>query len=193
MKTKSLVLTCALLAATSTAVLAQTTNDTTTSPSTTEPSATQPAPGTDSSTTGTTTMPSATQSEPGTDSGATGTTTTTDPSVTAPSTTEQTAASGSFYQLQQGDMRASRLIGMTVYNDANENIGDINEIVLRPDGKVAAVVIGVGGFLGLGERDVAVPFEQIKMTADGDNTRLTSTLSRDSLSTAPAWSWTVQQ
>ena len=91
-------------------------------------------------------------------------------------------------------MRASKLIGSTVYNDANENIGDINEIVLRSDGKIAAVIVGVGGFLGLGERDVAVPFEQIKMSVDAENnSRLTTVLSRDSLTNAPAWSWNANQ
>lgn len=186
MKTKSLLLTGALIAATSTAGIAQTTNDTTTSPSTTAPSVSEPAPGTDSGASGsTTTMDPSVTAPSTTDQGTS--------AATAPSTTEQTASADSFYQLQTGDMRASRLIGMTVYNDANENIGDINEIVLRPDGKVAAVIIGVGGFLGLGERDVAVPFDQVKMTADGDNTRLTTVLSRDSLTNAPAWSWKVQQ
>ncbi len=183
MKTKSLLLTCALLASTSTMVLAQTTNDSTTVPSTTAPSATEPS---------TTMEPSNTESAPATnDAGsATSTTTTTDPAVTAPSTTGTTA----FYQLNQGDMRASKLIGSTVYNDANENIGDINEIVLGKDGKIAAVIIGVGGFLGLGERDVAVPFDQIKMSVDAENnSRLTTALSRDSLTNAPAWSWTVSQ
>lgn len=187
MKTKSLLLTCALLASTSTVVFAQTTNDSTTVPSTTAPSATEPS----TTAPATTTEPSNTQSAPATnDSGAATSTTTTDPAVTAPSTTGTTA----FYQLNQGDMRASKLIGSTVYNDANENIGDINEIVLGKDGKIAAVIIGVGGFLKLGERDVAVPFDQIKMSVDAENnSRLTTALSRDSLTNAPAWSWNVKQ
>ena len=52
--------------------------------------------------------------------------------------------------------------GLNVYNDANEKIGDISELLVDQTGKVEAVVIGVGGFLGMGEHDVAVPFDQIK-------------------------------
>lgn len=183
MKTKSLLLTCALLASTSTAVLAQTGTDTTTVPSTTAPAATEP-----STTTEPSNMPAASDTN-GADV-VTPTTTTTEPAVVAPSTSSTTA----FYNVEPGDLRASKLIGANVYNDANENIGDINEIVLHPDGKIAAVVIGVGGFLGLGERDVAVPFDHIKMSVDADNnSRLTVDMSRDALTNAPAWSWKVAQ
>ena len=53
-----------------------------------------------------------------------------------------------WYSRQGNEMRASKLIGTTVQNDADESIGKINEVVLGKDGKVAAVVVGVGGFLG---------------------------------------------
>ena len=83
-------------------------------------------------------------------------------SPTAP-TTPPPAASPSgqpmWYSHQADEMRASKLIGTKVVNTANETIGDINEIVLGKDGKVAAVIIGVGGFLGMGEREVAMNFE----------------------------------
>jgi sporulation protein YlmC with PRC-barrel domain len=61
-----------------------------------------------------------------------------------------------------GHWRASKLMGVNVYNNANEKIGDINEILLDPTGKIAGVVIGVGGFLGMGEHDVLVKLDQIK-------------------------------
>jgi hypothetical protein len=47
----------------------------------------------------------------------------------------------------------SSLIGSTVYTPANETVGDINDLIIGLDGKVQGVVIGVGGFLGLGEKD----------------------------------------
>src|ERR687891_401141 len=53
----------------------------------------------------------------------------------------------------KGQWRASKLMGLDVYNEANEKLGDINEIILDKNGKVSAVVIGVGGFLGMGEHD----------------------------------------
>ena len=61
-----------------------------------------------------------------------------------------------------GEWRTSKLIGVNVYNRQNEKIGDINEILLDPSGKVAGVVVGVGGFLGMGEHDVLVKMDQIK-------------------------------
>ncbi len=61
-----------------------------------------------------------------------------------------------------GEWRASKLIGVNIYNTQNEKIGDINEILLDQSGKVAGVVIGVGGFLGIGEHDVLVKLDQLK-------------------------------
>ena len=61
-----------------------------------------------------------------------------------------------------GEWRASKLVGVNVYNEANEKIGDINDVFLDRSGKVANVILGVGGFLGLGERYVAVTFDKLK-------------------------------
>jgi hypothetical protein len=75
-----------------------------------------------------------------------------------------------------------------VRNNAGENIGDVNELILANDGKVRAVVIGVGGFLGMGERDVAVAFNSLKITRDEDNDELiTVDASKEALSNAPQW------
>jgi sporulation protein YlmC with PRC-barrel domain len=57
--------------------------------------------------------------------------------------------------------RASRMVGLKVYNDANEKVGDIAELIVDRSGKIEAIVVGAGGFLGIGERDVAVPYGQI--------------------------------
>lgn len=65
-------------------------------------------------------------------------------------------------QEQPGQWRASKLEGLDVYNQNNEKIGDISEMLVDSSGKIQAVVVGVGGFLGIGERDVAIPFDQIK-------------------------------
>jgi sporulation protein YlmC with PRC-barrel domain len=50
---------------------------------------------------------------------------------------------------KEGEWRASKLVGVNVYNDANEKIGDINDVILDKSGKVENVVLGVGGFLAL--------------------------------------------
>jgi sporulation protein YlmC with PRC-barrel domain len=80
-------------------------------------------------------------------------TATTDRGNMAPS-----ATSSSF----QGDWRASKVIGLSVYNDNNQSIGSINDLVMDKSGNIKAAVIGVGGFLGVGEHLVAIPFEKVK-------------------------------
>lgn len=62
----------------------------------------------------------------------------------------------------KSEWQASKLIHMNVYNGQNQKIGDIKELMLDKTGKVANVVIGVGGFLGVGEHDVAVNFDRLK-------------------------------
>ena len=59
------------------------------------------------------------------------------------------ATTSSDKMMLKGKWRASKLMGLNVYNEANEKLGDINELILDKDGKVNAVVIGVGGFLGM--------------------------------------------
>jgi len=61
-----------------------------------------------------------------------------------------------------GQWQASKLIHMNVYNSNNEKIGDIKELMTDKSGKIERVVIGVGGFLGMGEHDVAVKFTELK-------------------------------
>jgi sporulation protein YlmC with PRC-barrel domain len=74
--------------------------------------------------------------------------------------------SGQFMsQQQQGQWLASKLIGTTVVGANNESIGDVNDVLMEKDGKAVAVVVGVGGFLGIGEKDVAVPFQSLEFTS----------------------------
>lgn len=63
---------------------------------------------------------------------------------------------------REGEWRASKLSGVDVYNEANEKIGDISDVIIDKSGKAGNVIIGVGGFLGMGEHYVAVPFDKIK-------------------------------
>jgi len=104
------------------------------------------------------------------------------------------SAQPQWYSHQAGEMRASKLIGTRVNNEAGERIGEINEVVLTKDGKVGAVVIGVGGFLGMGEREVAVKFESLRLTQDANNNTVVAlTATKDSLKTAPEWRWTGER
>jgi sporulation protein YlmC with PRC-barrel domain len=63
---------------------------------------------------------------------------------------------------RDGEWRASKLVGVNVYNEANEKIGDINEVILDKSGRAANVILGVGGFLGMGEHYVAVAYDKLK-------------------------------
>jgi sporulation protein YlmC with PRC-barrel domain len=75
------------------------------------------------------------------------------------------AASDSSTSLQ-GNWRASKVVGLNVYNDQNESLGSINDLLTDKSGNIKAVVIGVGGFLGVGEHLVAVPFDKIKFVTE---------------------------
>ena len=62
----------------------------------------------------------------------------------------------------QGTWRASKLVGLSVYNESNESVGSISDLLTDKGGSIKAVVIGVGGFLGVGEHLVAVAFDKMK-------------------------------
>jgi sporulation protein YlmC with PRC-barrel domain len=76
-------------------------------------------------------------------------------------------------------MSANDYIGKTVYDQNGNNIGEVNDIILSQDGKINAVILGVGGFLGIGEKDVAVSMSSIKVVNDdnavGANNTTTTT------------------
>jgi sporulation protein YlmC with PRC-barrel domain len=75
----------------------------------------------------------------------------------------KTATSTAKVEAAHGEMwRASKLNGLDVYNDKNEKLGDINEVLIDKSGKVAGVVIGVGGFIGMGEHDIMVDMNKLK-------------------------------
>jgi hypothetical protein len=68
----------------------------------------------------------------------------------------------------EGQWLASNFIGETVRGTGDQNIGEINDILIDKDGSVVAAVIGVGGFLGIGEKNVAVPFKNLKLSNEPD-------------------------
>jgi sporulation protein YlmC with PRC-barrel domain len=85
-------------------------------------------------------------------------TTTSDRANMAPATASDSAF--------QGTWRASKVVGLSVYNDNNESLGSISDLLTDKSGGIKAVVIGVGGFLGVGEHLVAIPFDKIKFVND---------------------------
>ena len=87
-------------------------------------------------------------------------TATTDSAKMAPPAASDTSSS------YQGTWRGSKVVGLNVYNDANESVGSISDLLMEKSGNIKAVVIGVGGFLGIGEHLVAVPFDKIKFVSE---------------------------
>jgi sporulation protein YlmC with PRC-barrel domain len=76
---------------------------------------------------------------------------------------------------QSGQWRASKLVGLNVYNEQNEKLGDISEILLDKSGKVEGVIIGVGGFLGMGQRDIKVEMSKLKFVDEPAKTSAATT------------------
>ena len=81
------------------------------------------------------------------------------------------------------EWRSSKVVGLYVYNDAGERLGSINELLMDSNGKVSKAVIGVGGFLGIGESDIAVNYDQLKFSNEPMKTR--SAPPADTSSTRP--------
>lgn len=87
--------------------------------------------------------------------------------------------------------RASKLIGSSVYNDQNQKIGSIDDLILTHDNKVAMAVISVGGFLGIGSKLVAVPSSQLQVETTKDNSQkvLMRDGSKEALNAMPTFTY----
>ncbi len=94
-----------------------------------------------------------------------------DPSAQQPAEQQMPAGDSNFSVTvdAKNAVLATSFIGSSVYTAADENVGDINDLAFDEKGAIKAVVIGVGGFLGMGEKDVAVPLEKITVTRDESN------------------------
>lgn len=133
----------------------------------------------------------------------------------SPSTTQQNQATGSsqnqmgqagirtvdpksavrvtFYTVQPRDMRASDLMGMDVYNLNNENIGDVVDLVIDDGKNIRAVVVSVGGFLGIGDRNVAIdPASIVVNTRNNAADRVVVNTTKDELKNAPEFKFTAK-
>ena len=105
--------------------------------------------------------------------------------TTAPKSDSATVEKTTNYS---GQISASELLNENVVNDANEKVGDINDVLIDSKGKVAAVIVGVGGFLGMGEKDVALTFDQLSFATDNNDPLIVKTnATKESLQTAPQY------
>jgi sporulation protein YlmC with PRC-barrel domain len=82
---------------------------------------------------------------------------------------------GSILTSQEPDQwRVSKLDGVDIYSPENEKIGDVSEVLLDRNGKAQAVVVGIGGFLGIGQKNVAIPFDAVEWTNTNQDVATTS-------------------
>lgn len=106
--------------------------------------------------------------------------------MVAPALAQTAAKSGN--ATSAGLWQASKIVKINVYNQQNEKIGDIQDLMLNKSGEIEAVVIGVGGFLGMGEHDVAVKFSDLQWSdqpvrASSASTSTTTGASSDTTAT----------
>ena len=85
-----------------------------------------------------------------------------------PATTQTSSmASSSKYFTADHQVRVSKVVGTSVYNDQNQSVGSIDDVLMSDnDHKAATAVISVGGFLGMGSKLVSVPFDELKIEND---------------------------
>ncbi|TNM65961.1 PRC-barrel domain-containing protein [Aliirhizobium smilacinae] len=100
------------------------------------------------------------------------------------------AAGDAAYLTQQTETQvsANEYIGKQIYNAGDESIGKVNDLILEQNGGIVAAVVGVGGFLGIGAKDVALPMSKVSLTRDAANNndvRLTTTETAEALQAAP--------
>jgi sporulation protein YlmC with PRC-barrel domain len=112
----------------------------------------------------------------------------------APSTVAPPSPGSGMFLLQQSssEWRASKLIGTNVVGPDNVKIGAIEDVVVENNGTVRAIVIGVGGFLGVGEKGVAISLKSlvIKQSPNGDKVEKVSvSFTKEQLKNAPGFKW----
>jgi sporulation protein YlmC with PRC-barrel domain len=90
----------------------------------------------------------------------------------------------------QGGSRISKLIGSAVYNDQNEKIGSLDDLILKDGDRIAMGVVSVGGFLGMGNKLVAVPYDRLHFETDKDQTKITMPgASKEALNAMPTFTY----
>jgi len=96
---------------------------------------------------------------------------------------DRTVSTGDFNV--SGDMSASALLGTKVRNDKKETIGKIDDVYIDKEAKLKVVVISVGGFLGVGAKDVAVKWSDLTFGQEDTSVMVTTSLTKDALMALP--------
>jgi sporulation protein YlmC with PRC-barrel domain len=87
----------------------------------------------------------------------------------------------------RGGRRASKMLGASVYNENNESVGEVDDLLIPPGGGAPVAVISVGGFLGIGAKLVAVPYDRLQ--AAGGSRWILTGATKDSLGSLPTFTY----
>lgn len=110
------------------------------------------------------------------------------PMALAQTTTHETATrAGAMTRMKADQIRVTDMNGATVYDTKNQNIGDVKDIILDKDGRVAAVVLDVRSFLGVGGKMVALPITDLKVSFNNNKPRFTVSMTKEQLKSARAF------
>jgi sporulation protein YlmC with PRC-barrel domain len=91
---------------------------------------------------------------------------------------------------RQGGSRISKLLGSSVFNDQNEKVGTLDDLIMKDGNKVVMAVVSVGGFLGIGNKLVAIPYDQLRLEENKDEQKVTMPGgSKDVLNAMPTFTY----
>jgi sporulation protein YlmC with PRC-barrel domain len=91
--------------------------------------------------------------------------------------------------LPSGALPISDYYNQSVYDNQDNKVGDVNDLLVDKDGRIGAAIVGVGGFLGAGEKNVAVPFNALKLTEKNGKRYLVMDTTKEALNSAPGYTF----
>src|ERR1700683_511840 len=103
------------------------------------------------------------------------------------------AASEMMTNVPPGSLTVTDWYKQSVYDPSNTKIGEVMDVLVSRDGRIDALIVGVGGFLGAGEKDVAISFNSVQKTVKDNKIYLTMSTSKDALKSAPGFKYDKQQ
>lgn len=114
----------------------------------------------------------------------------TPPTTETPKAAPESGSDRFMKQQSSSEVSADDLMGSTVYDSQDQKIGEVNDLIMDDQGKIQAAVIGVGGFLGMGEKDVAVKFDELQSrTEDDGDIRVMLNATKEQLKSAPTYAF----
>ena len=100
-----------------------------------------------------------------------------------------TAGPTEIFLRQPAGTTVTNFYKQNVYDPSDNKIGGVDDILIDKEGRVTAVIIGVGGFLGMGEKDVAVPFSSVRASEKNNKWKLVLNTNKEALKTAPGFTY----